>query len=129
MNGCGNTRHNRTDIESAMQHYDAMILNLDADSIAIVYTKDGNLGDIAVGRDSIKRFLSSFKNIRVLSQNSQTKTIDIIHDTAIQEGTYSQSDLIAGKDTIRVKGTYKAKWQWNMGEGWKLKYMTTKSLK
>ena len=64
----------------------AKAANTDADSISLLYTQDGNLGDIAIGRDSIRKFLSSFKNIRVLSQVSTTKSISITHDTAYRKG-------------------------------------------
>jgi len=33
----------------------------DADSIAYMFTPDGELGNVAKGRDSIRHFLSSFK--------------------------------------------------------------------
>ena len=120
--------HNKNEIESAMKHYDNLILQLDADSIALLYTPDGNLGDRALGRDSIRKFLQSFKNIKVLSQASHTDSITIIADTAIQKGTYTQSDIIAGKDSVNVKGEYIARWQWQEGEGWRIKKMTTKSV-
>ena len=124
---CNNTKHSKSEVESAMKHYDNLILKLDADSISLLYTPDGNLGDIAVGRDSIKKFLSSFKNVRVLSQSSITESINIVRDTAIQKGTYTQTDLVAEKDTVKVKGEYIAKWQWIRKKGWHIKRMTTKS--
>jgi hypothetical protein len=83
------------------------------------------LGDIAIGRDSIRKFLSSFKNVRVISQASVTDSINIIQDTAIQKGFYAQTDVIAGKDTVRVKGQYTTRWQWIKNEGWKIKHMAT----
>ena len=110
-----------------MQQYDHYILNLDADSISLLFTSDGQLGDMATGRDSIKKFLSSFKNVKVLSQSSVTQSIDIINDTAIQKGTYTQSDLVSGKDTMHVKGEFTAQWQW-MNNNWYIKKMTTKPL-
>ena len=124
---CTNTRHNKSEVESAMKHYDNLILKLDADSISMLYTPDGNLGDFAIGRDSIKKFLSSFKNVRVLSQISATKSIVIVRDTAIQKGTYTQADLVSGKDTVKVKGEYTARWQWIRKKDWHIKRMTTKS--
>jgi len=87
-----NDQHNRAGVEAAMKHYDHLIKKLDADSISLLYTADGNLGDIAQGRDSIKRFLSSFTNVQVLSQASQTSSIELFGDSAIQKGTYQQND-------------------------------------
>ena len=125
---CQRPEHSKKEIESAMKHYDSMILKLNVDSIAMVYTVDGNLGDIAIGRDSIKKFLSTFKNIKVLSQESRTTSVKIILDSAIQEGTYFQKDVISGKDTVTVKGLFKAIWKWDGISQWKLKHMSTKSL-
>ena len=125
---CNTSRHTKSSVELAMKYYDHLIQNLDADSIALLYTRDGNLGDLALGRDSIRKFLSSFKNIRVLSQVSTTKSIAITHDTALQKGFYTQSDILSQKDTINVKGEYTARWEW-IAKGWHIKKMTTKSIK
>jgi hypothetical protein len=123
---CTTSNHSNAGVTSAMKYYDHLILKLDADSIALLYTPDGNLGSIATGRDSIRKFLSSFKNVRVLSQASTTTSIKIIRDTAIQNGSYTQSDIVSGHDTVNVKGTYMARWQWIKKEGWHIKQMTTK---
>lgn len=123
---CNAGKHSSKSVESAMQQYDHFILNLDADSIALLFTPDGNLGNIARGRDSIKKFLSSFKNVRVLSQSSSTTSIQINKDTAVQKGAYRQVDIVAEKDTVKVKGEYTATWLWINQKGWHIKEMTTK---
>ena len=109
-----------------MQQYDHYILKLDADSIALLFTPNGNLGNIAIGRDSIRKFLSSFKNVQVLAQSSTTASIKINKDTAIQKGNYRQTDVVGGKDTIKVKGEYSATWLWIPKEGWHIQQMATK---
>lgn len=119
--------HNKNEIETAMRLYDHLILKMDADSIAWLYTPDGNLGDIAQGRDSIRKFLSTFKNVRVLSQSSETSSIEITGDSSVQKGRYRQVVLVPGKDTIRVKGEFTANWLWNASDGWHIKHMATKS--
>jgi ketosteroid isomerase-like protein len=126
---CATSEHNKKGVEAAMKHYDQLILLSDADSIALSYTPDGNLGDVAIGRDSIKKFLSSFKNIRVLTQSSATDSIKITKDTAIQYGKYYQSDLISGKDTVYVKGEFTAKWLWTKDKRWQIKEIHTKAIK
>ena len=125
MYSCNTASHSKESVEKAMQQYDHLILKLDADSIALLFTPDGDLGTMAHGRDSIKTFLSSFKNVVVLSQSSTTASIQINKDTAIQKGSYQQSDIINGKDTVKVKGDYTAVWQWLSKEGWHIKQMTT----
>ncbi len=122
---CNTSKHSIAGVESSIKYYDHLILKLDADSIALLYTPDGNLGGIATGRDSIRKFLSTFKNVRVLSQASTTTSIKIVRDTAIQNGSYTQSDIVSGHDTMNVKGTYMARWQWIKKKGWRIKQMTT----
>ena len=123
---CNTSMHTRLSVESAMKQYDHLIQKLDADSIALLYTPDGMLGDITRGRDSIRKFLSSFKNIQVLSQVSTTTSIEINHDTAIQKGNYRQTDVISEKDTVRIKGEFTAKWVLLKNQGWHIKRMDTK---
>ena len=124
---CNATRHSKNiaGVESAMKKYDHLILKLDADSISLLFTPNGNLGNIAIGQDSIRKFLSSFKNVSVLSQSSTTSSIIISGDSAIQKGSYFQTYLIAEKDTVKVKGDYLAVWQWLKQKGWLIKKMTT----
>ena len=125
---CNLSKHNEAGVVAAMKHYDHLILKLDADSISGLYTPDGNLGGIAIGRDSIRKFISSFKNVKVLSQLSSRGVITISHDTAIQKGTYAQTDVLSGKDTVHVKGEYTARWEWIRPTGWFIKKMTTKPI-
>lgn len=123
---CNATQHNEKGVESAMKKYDHLIKKLDADAIAMLYTPDGDLGKMAHGRDSIRRFLATFKNMHVLSQLSTTTSIVMNGDSSLQKGTYHQTVVIAGKDTVRVKGEYTANWLWIPGEGWHIKHMETK---
>ena len=129
FSSCASSGHNKQEVEAAMKYYDHLILTSNADSISLLYTPDGNLGNIAIGRDSIRKFLSSFKNIKVLSQSSISASVQIDADTAIQKGTYQQSDIIAGKDTVHVKGEFTATWQWMPNKTWHIKKMTTQPIK
>lgn len=104
---------NPGDVDAAMQHYDQLIKKMDADSIALLYTEDGELGDVAKGRDAIRNFLATFKNVKVLSQVSKTTSIEITGDSALQKGNYIQTVVVDNKDTITVKGEYTANWLWS----------------
>ncbi len=129
LTSCSSTNHNKSGIEDAMKYYDHLIQKLDADSIALLYTPNGKLGDVAIGRDSIRKFLSSFKNVQVLSQKSTTTSIIMYNDSATQKGNYIQTDILSGKDTIVVKGEYTAHWLWIKQEGWHINHMETKPIK
>lgn len=123
---CTTSLHNKSGVETAMKKYDNLILKLDADAISLLFTLDGNLGNIAIGRDSIRKFIASFKNIKVLSQFSISNSVIIKGDSAIQKGTYKQTDLISDKDTLKVKGEFEVNWIWMKREGWLMNRMETK---
>jgi len=108
-----------------MQQYDRLIKKMDADSIALLYAANGELGDMVHGRDSIRKFLSSFKNIEVLHCTSTSDTIDIKGDSSLQTGNYTQTAVVDQKDTIHVKGRFRANWQWVADSGWQIKKMMT----
>ena len=128
LTSCVSYVHRQQEVQDAMQHYDRLIQKMDADSIALLYTADGDLGGIAHGRDSIRRFLSSFKNVRVLEVTSSTDSLTMTGDTAFQSGHYQQSGVINEKDTFHVKGSYHAQWVWIKKEGgWHIKKMTTQA--
>lgn len=123
---CVSYVHRQQEVQDAMQHYDQLIKKMDADSIALLYTADGDLGGIAQGRDSIRRFLSSFKNVRILEVTSTTDSLAMTGDTAFQSGHYKQSGVMNKKDTFHVSGGYHAQWVWiKKEEGWRIKKMST----
>lgn len=125
---CNNPGHNKAGVASAMKQYDHFILKMDTDSIALLYAPDGDLGKMAHGRDSIRRFLAGFKNMQVLSQASTSDTVLLKGDTALQTGTYHQTVIVSAKDTVKVKGAYKATWRWTDKEGWLIQQMETSPL-
>ena len=126
---CNASRHNKAGVQSAMTQYDHYIQRMDVDSISMLFTSDGNLGNIAHGRDSIREFLSRFKNFKVLSQNSTTESINRAHDSTVQKGLYHQIVIVPPNDTVTVKGEYTATWVWIPKNGWHLKRMVTKPIK
>lgn len=122
---CATTKPDKQGVELAMRRYDGLIKKVDAEAIALLFTPDGNLGNVAIGRDSIRRFLDRFKSMKVLRQQSTTTGIDMKGDTSFQTGYYQQTVIISAKDTISVHGDYKATWLWSPPNGWLLKKMIT----
>jgi hypothetical protein len=122
---CNTTQKNEKGVESAMNLYNHYIQKMEPDSIALLFTTDGNLGNIASGRDSIRNFLSNFKDFKVLSQTSITKLIKINRDSTVQQGDYHQTTIIPKNDTVKVSGTFTATWI-HSKSGWHLKRMLTK---
>jgi len=123
-----------TDLKSAMQNYDRLILKTDADSIAMLYTADGDLGNAVHGRDSIRNFLNRFKDYKVIEQTSVIDSIHITGDTGRISGTFHQRTIIPIhdtlntahiQDTITVNGTFHSVWI-NIPEyGWEIRKFET----
>ena len=126
---CSTSSHNKKGVEAAIKQYDHLILKLDADSIALLYAPDGDLGNMAHGRDAIRKFLLTFNNLKVLSQSSVTGSIKLNGDSSLQKGVYKQTVVISGKDTVTVKGEYTATWLWMGKNGWHIKRMETVPIK
>jgi hypothetical protein len=120
-----NKNHTKDEIEQAMQQYNHLIKKMDADSIALLFTPNGDLGDMAHGRSWIKRFLSTFTNVKVLSQNSITSSIVLTGDSALQKGSYTQVVILLPQDTTTIKGDYIARWVWDKQSGWLLRSINT----
>jgi ketosteroid isomerase-like protein len=105
--------------------YDNYLVQMDTDSLALLYAQNGKLGEVATGRDSIRKFLQTFSNYKVLSNTSTTDSVKIIADTATQVGTYKQVTITPQKDTAHVQGSFHAKWVFYKKEGWKIQKMKT----
>jgi len=126
---CNSSRHNNKGVQSAMNQYDHYIQTMDVDSIALLFTQNGDLGAMAHGRDSIRNFLDKFKSFKVLSQTSTTDSIKSTRDSTIQKGIYHQTVIVPVNDTVTVKGEYTATWVWLPNKGWHLKKMETNPIK
>jgi hypothetical protein len=122
---CNSIRQNEKGVDASMNQYNHYIQKMNLDSLALLFTPDGDLGNIAHGRDSIKAFLSKFKDFKVLSQKSITNSIKIGRDSAVQQGNYFQTTIIPKNDTVKVSGTFTATWI-HSNSGWHLKRMLTK---
>ncbi|MEO7046146.1 MAG: nuclear transport factor 2 family protein [Ferruginibacter sp.] len=125
---CGHPARDRAGIERAMQNYNRHIISMNLDSISSSYSEDGELGNIAKGRDSIRIFLTKFASFKVLSQLSTTDSIVINQDTAVQKGMYRQTVIVPVNDTVSVKGLFTARWIWQDGE-WEIKHLETIPIK
>lgn len=106
----------KKEIESALHQYDQLTFRMNADSLADNYTANGILSGKGmkkfIGRDSIRKFLKSFKPSEIKLISNETKAISIVFkgDTAIAEGTYEQKAKLAQGDTGVYTGTFTAKW-------------------
>ena len=112
-------------VEAALKTYDSLILKMNFNAIAMMYTPDGELVEMAHGRDSIRKFLSGFSNVKVLAASSSSDAVEITADTAVQRGRYYQEALVDNADVIKPTGSYVATWVWTKKGGWKIRRMVT----
>jgi hypothetical protein len=98
------TIQQKMNIGNALNKYDLFILKTNADSIASLFTIDGNLGNMAMGRDSIRKFLLKFKNVKVLSVHTNPSNLIKEGDLFHQTGNYMQTAILPKGDTVQVSG-------------------------
>ncbi len=122
---CSYAQKSKTALIMKMKDYDRLILKTDADSISLLFNPDGKLGDVARGRDSIRKFLYRFKDFKVLYQLSTADAVTIINDTAYVSGSYHQQTIIPRSDTISVHGTFTSIWEWTYKNGWLIQRIDT----
>jgi len=117
----------RAEVESALVHYDSLVRRVAGDSIAALYTPDGELlgtGQRTIrGRDSIRAFLASFSNVRVDSARMTSLAVSVLGDEAVQWGTYEQTATIAKRPPVHVTGRFVADWVREPAVGWRLRRM------
>jgi ketosteroid isomerase-like protein len=126
--GSCSSRHSIQEIEAALNNYDRLIQKTDADSLALLYTEDGQLSNIAHGRDSIRKFFFTLKDIKILSHSSLTESVEINGNSAVQKGTYFQEAVAPPADTLKMRGLFMVNWEWVKGHGWLIKQMDTKPI-
>ena len=117
---CTTLKPSTNGVEAALNHYDNLIKKVDGDSIAMMYTIDGDLGNSAHGIAAIKKMLDGFKSFKVLEQKSTSNIINIKGDSALQKGFYNQTAVV-GKDTYRIKKQFTIHWAWINKKEWQVK--------
>ena len=118
----------RRDIEAGLQRYGALVQAMDADGVAAMFTEDGELGTDGQpshrGRDDIRAYLKSFDNVKVLSDEMTTASIEVTGDSAIARGAYKQTAKVGDDAPVHVHGGFEAVWA-RQGDGrWLIKRMT-----
>jgi hypothetical protein len=99
-----------TSPESVIKKYERLVLEMKADSISQLFTIDAEVGHegqpVVKGRDSIYSFLSSFKNVRVINNRDEIVSSSIRDDSATVNGSYAQTVIVSGNDTVNVTGKF-----------------------
>jgi ketosteroid isomerase-like protein len=117
----------RLEVESTLARYADLVGRVANDSIAALYTSDGELLGTNMrtirGPDSIRVFLSSFANVRVDTARMRSDGISILGNEAVQWGTYAQTATVPGRGTVNVQGRFVAHWLRQPDGTWRLRRM------
>jgi len=117
--------------QDTIRKYERFVLEMKADSIAQLFTTDAEVGHenqpVIKGRDSIYSFLSSFKNVRVISNRDYIESSSVKNDSAIVDGHYKQTVIISNKDTVSVAGKFTAIMVRDKNKTWFIAKMKTRS--
>src|SRR5215813_11784227 len=120
-------------VKAAMRRYDQLVLAMNAEGIAAMFTADGELIDagktIASTPASILAFLQSFDGkVRVEENASSIESVTVTGATAILTGTYQQKALLlSDKREIRVQGKFEVEWSRRPDGQWLVRRMSTRS--
>jgi len=120
-------------VKAAMRRYDQLVLAMNAEGIAAMFTPDGELIDagktVASTPASIRSFLQSFDGkVRVEENTSSIESITVTGATAILTGTYQQKALLLPyKREIRVQGTFEVEWSRQPDGQWLVRRMSARS--
>lgn len=125
------SRDKQAEVMSIMKQYERYVLEMQMDSLVSLFSADGETGQegtkLIQGKDSIRSFLASFTNVKVLEHSNPIDYVAFEKDTGIVTGRYSQTALINEHDTVHVKGKFTAKLL-PAGKSWLIRRMTTRSL-
>ncbi|HUK63870.1 MAG TPA: nuclear transport factor 2 family protein [Dongiaceae bacterium] len=116
-------------LDAATARYAGFVHAMAADSIAAMYTPDGEMlgtGMHAIqSPDSIRAFLAAFTNVKVDSQAMNREAITIGDTVSVVWGTYTQVATVTGHPPVHVAGRFVAQWVRRAGEPWKIRRMLT----
>ncbi len=115
-----------TAIEATYQRYDEFIRHVNADSIASLYTPDGEMiGTGAQGPAAIAAFLRGFANIKVEAQSHTTDAITVADSLAVHWGRYRQRAVIGTQPPISVSGRFVIEWHLAPDGRWLVRRLMT----
>ncbi len=115
----------RQAVAAAMEHYTALIRTVASDSIAAMYTEDGELLEAGMaplrGPKEIREFLAQFDGkVVVDSASTVSDDVEIFGTTAYQWGSFSQVARVQDQPPGKFSGRYVARWRRTPEGQWKL---------
>jgi len=112
-------------VVAAMEHYTALIRAVASDSIAAMYTEDGELLEAGMaplrGPKEIREFLAQFDGkVVVDSASTVSDDVEVFGTTAYQWGSFSQVARVQDQPPGKFSGRYVARWRRTPEGQWKL---------
>ncbi|HTG84049.1 MAG TPA: DUF4440 domain-containing protein, partial [Gemmatimonadales bacterium] len=112
-------------VAAAMEHYTALIRAVASDSIAAMYTEDGELLEAGMaplrGPKEIREFLAQFDGkVVVDSASTVSDDVEVFGTTAYQWGSFSQVARVQDQPPGKFSGRYVARWRRTPEGQWKL---------
>ena len=120
-------------VKAAMRRYDQLVLSMNAQGIAAMFTPDGEIVNagktVARTPASIRAFLDSFDGkVRVEENASSIESVTGTGAAAIMTGTYQQKALmLSDKREIRVQGKFEVEWSRQPDGQWLIRRISTRS--
>ncbi len=112
-----------------LAHYGEALGQMDYDQVANFFVESGEVthsgGEPVRGRESIRKFLKSFAEFKVLEYVIRAESTVVEGATAKQTGFFSQTVVIPNGNTVRVRGLFEASWIQGSNGRWNLARMQT----
>ena len=131
--GCASPAHDARAIFAAgierqlvveLAHYEEALSRMDYDQVANFFVESGEVthsgGEPVRGRESIRKFLKSFAEFKVLEYAIQAESTVVEGATAKQTGFFSQTVVIPNGHTVRIRGVFEASWIQGSNGRWNL---------
>ena len=127
MAGCttqARTADRRADVEAAMRHYVRLTQLVNSDSVAAMYTNDGEMLQARSapirGREAIRAFLKPFDGHTVVDTvTSTTDALDVYDSTAYLWGGYHQVTRLDGPPAT-YNGRMVIRWRLEPDGAWRI---------
>ena len=114
----------RPAVEAAMQHYVRLTRLVNSDSVAAMYTPDGEMLQARAapirGRDAIRAFLKPFDGHAIVdTATSTTEQVEVFDSTAYLWGSYHQVTRLDGPPAA-YNGRFVTRWRLEPDGNWRI---------
>ncbi len=118
-------------VVAQLAKYEDAIRRMAYDEVAALYAVNGEVAhnhDIPVkGRETIRQYLASFSDYKVLANRIQAQATEVSGNVAHQVGVYAQHVITPANETLHVSGRFRAFWQRLDNGNWQIIRMHTMS--